>query len=69
MKKLDYQLIREEGVLMMGPQASTYSVSALTGISQATTWRHVAIHLQEVDPILWAKVQLVLKNNLRRSRV
>lgn len=69
MKKLDYQLIREEGVLMLGTQASTYSVSAMTGVNQSTTWRHVAIHLRKVDPILWAKVQLVLKNNIRQSRV
>lgn len=68
MARLDYQLIHEEGVLMLGPDASTYTVAAIAGVCQATTWRHVAIHLRKVDPELWAQVQVVLKNNLRRGK-
>jgi len=62
------ELIREEGVLMLGPQASTYTVSQLVGVNQVTTWRHVAIYLRKVDPGLWMEVQVVLKRNLKRSR-
>ena len=69
MIRLYKQLIHDEGVLMTGPGASTYTVAAIIGIPQATVWRHVAIYLKDVDLELWNKVQVVLKNNLRRARV
>lgn len=57
------------GALMLEPSASTYTVAITLGLPQSTTWRYVAIYLLEEDPVLWSRVQGVLKKNLKRSRV
>lgn len=60
--------VRDEGVLMMGPSATTYSVANMVGVNQSTVWRDVSIHLKDVDGELWARVQVVLKNNRRNVK-
>lgn len=68
MRPVKWRRVRDEGVLMMGPSATTYSVADMVGVNQSTVWRDVSIHLKNVDGELWAKVQVVLKNNRRNVK-
>lgn len=68
MRPVKWGRVRDEGVLMTGPSATTYSVADMVGVNQSTVWRDVAIHLKDVDYELWTRVQVVLKSNRRNIK-
>lgn len=68
MRPVKRRRILDEGVLMTGPSATTYSVAETVGVNQSTVWRDMSIHLKDVDMELWEKVQAVLKSNRRNIK-
>lgn len=59
--------VLEEAKALLHPGASTYSVALELNMPQSTVWWHLTHRLPELDPDLYKRVQVVLKENLRRK--
>lgn len=61
----NWEVLEEAQALIHTPGASTYTVAATLGRSQATIWRHLNYRLPEIDLDLFHQVRVILRKNYK----